>query len=176
MADTPLADFLAEIAQDDELLSSFNGMTLSEADSFLATRNLTPAQRAAVLSRDVTRICAHLTREQPDWGTKQFLIPAGPTMGPPTPGAPPPDLGFAAAPQGTMDPVALDTFAPLGNSEPSMAAKRPKPRAGRGATKKGPKKPKKTAAKPSSRKSSASRRPAKKAGAKARGGGRRGGK
>ena len=127
MADTPLADFLAEIAQDDELLSNFNGMSLSEADSFLATRNLTPAQRAAVLSRDVTRICAHLTREQPDWGTKQFLVPAGPTMGPPTPGAPPPDLGFAAAPQGTMDPVALDTFAPLGGQRSSPLPNVPSP-------------------------------------------------
>ena len=125
MAATPLADFLDEISRDDDLLSEFNGMTVSAADSFLASRGLNEAQRAAVLSRDVTRICAHLLREQPDWGTQQFFIPAGPTMDPPSPGDA--ALAFAATPQGTMDPNVIDTFTSSASSPARFAVSAAKP-------------------------------------------------
>jgi hypothetical protein len=123
MAGKPLTEFLLSLT-DDETLTRFNNRDVASADRYLADEiGLDDAQRAAVLSRDVSAIYQQLTLEG---ATDDFFVPAGPTMAGPA--------RFKASPQGTMDPPPIRAARSPGTMDPgAFAARRDAAGTGRGA-------------------------------------------
>jgi hypothetical protein len=82
MTSTTLANFLASLAADVDMLEEFNESE-SNARAMMTQAGLSTAQQEALLEHDVATIHKQLDPDG-NW-TSEFAVPAGPTKAPPLP-------------------------------------------------------------------------------------------
>jgi hypothetical protein len=141
-----LADFLAELAADSDMLDSFNSSE-QQARALMNEAGLSNEEQAAVLSHNITAI-HHALQPTGNW-TAAFAVPAGPVKAPPLPL---PTKKFEVIPEGSQESTGARVAQPTRTKSSRTSATRSRKATARGSGKSKSKKSKSTARKTTTRK------------------------